>query len=200
MAISCLGFNTIALFSRQIFKIDDALVNASLIFWFCFVEMLCSVPGNSPKGDYQNIWLAGEHSEPIATIHTLAPLSVQAVFQFAPAPISSWFLCPRPPLLFSAPNQNCHAAQAKNMLKENTVRGRWWQLILDLQCNISVTDIASFVCMITMFTKVLFVQSWENVTTTFWGYNTLVVLFSIRAVSCAKFVRSLWRCLFLNII
>ena len=74
-----------------------------------------------------------------------APLSVQAVFQVAPAPISSWFLCPRPPLLFSAPNQNCHAAQAKNMLKENTVRGRWWQLILDLQCNISVTDIASFV-------------------------------------------------------
>ena len=152
MAISCLGFNTIALFSRQIFKIDDALVNASLIFWFCFVEMLCSVPRNSPKGDYQNIWLAGEHSEPIATIHTLAygltqksPPVRAGSFQVAPAPISSWFLCPRPPLLFSAPNQNCHAAQAKNMLKENTVRGRWWQLILDLQCNISVTDIASFV-------------------------------------------------------
>ena len=38
-----------------------------------------------------------------------------------PAPISSRFLCPRPPLLFSAPNQNRHATQAtsfhKNYLK-----------------------------------------------------------------------------------
>ena len=32
MAIFSLGFKTIALFSRQIFKIDDASVNASLIF------------------------------------------------------------------------------------------------------------------------------------------------------------------------
>ena len=31
----------------------------------------------------------------------------------APAPISSQFLCPRPPLLLSAPNQNRHATQAK---------------------------------------------------------------------------------------
>ena len=119
MAISCLGFNTIALFSRQIFKIDDAPVNASLIFWFCFAEMICSVPRNSPMGDYQNIWLTGEHSEPIGTIRTLAygptqksPPSVQAVFQVAPAPISSRFLCPRSPLLLSAPNQNRHATQA----------------------------------------------------------------------------------------
>ena len=119
MAISCLGFNTIALFSRQIFKIDDAPVNASLIFWFCFAEMICSVPRNSPMGDYQNIWLTGEHSEPIGTIRTLAygptqksPPSVQAVFQVAPAPISSRFLCPRPPLLLSSPNQNRHATQA----------------------------------------------------------------------------------------
>ena len=122
MAISCLGFNTIALFSRQIFKIDDAPVNASLIFWFCFAEMICSVPRNSPMGDYQNIWLTGEHSEPIGTIRTLAygptqksPPSVQAVFQVAPAPISSRFLCPRPPLLLSAPNQNRHATQAMDM-------------------------------------------------------------------------------------
>ena len=119
MAISCLGFNTIALFSRQIFKIDDAPVNASLIFWFCFAEMICSVPRNSPMGDYQNIWLTGEHSEPIGTIRTLAcgptqksPPSVQAVFQVASAPISSRFLCPRPPLLLSAPSQNRHATQA----------------------------------------------------------------------------------------
>ena len=113
------SFNTIALFSRQIFKIDDAPVNASLIFWFCFAEMICSVPRNSPMGDYQNIWLTGEHSEPIGTFRTLAygptqksPPSVQAVFQVAPAPFSSRFLCPRPPLLLSAPNQNRHATQA----------------------------------------------------------------------------------------
>ena len=121
MAISCLGFNTIALFSRQIFKIDDAPVNA-LIFWFCFTEMICSVSRNSPMGDYQNIWLTGEHSEPIGAIRTLAywptqkkkksPASVQAVFQVAPASISSWFLCPHPPLLLSAPNQNRHDTQA----------------------------------------------------------------------------------------
>ena len=33
-------------------------------------------------------------------------------FQVAPAPISSRFLCPRLPLLFSAPNQNRHPTQA----------------------------------------------------------------------------------------
>ena len=32
--------------------------------------------------------------------------------QVAPAPISSRFLCPRPPLLLSSPNQNRHATQA----------------------------------------------------------------------------------------
>ena len=32
--------------------------------------------------------------------------------QVAPAPISSRFLCPRPPLLLSVPNQNRHATQA----------------------------------------------------------------------------------------
>ena len=34
------------------------------------------------------------------------------IFQVASAPISSRFLCPRPPLLLSAPNQNRHATQA----------------------------------------------------------------------------------------
>ena len=32
--------------------------------------------------------------------------------EVAPAPISSWFLFPRPPLLLSVPNQNRHATQA----------------------------------------------------------------------------------------
>ena len=32
--------------------------------------------------------------------------------QVAPAPISSRFLCPRPPLSLSSPNQNRHATQA----------------------------------------------------------------------------------------
>ena len=41
-----------------------------------------------------------------------SPPSAQAVFQVAPAPISSRFLCPRRPLLLSAPNQNRHATQA----------------------------------------------------------------------------------------
>ena len=53
MAIFSLGFKTIALFSRQIFKIDDASVNASLIFFF-FAEMICSFPRDSPMGGYQN--------------------------------------------------------------------------------------------------------------------------------------------------
>ena len=46
-----------------------------------------------------------------------APPSVQAVFQVAPAPISSRFLCPRRPLLLSAPNQNRHATQANVRVK-----------------------------------------------------------------------------------
>ena len=132
MAISCLGFNTMTLFSRRIFKINDVPVNASLIFWFYFVGMICPVPRNSPMGDNQNIWLTGEHSEPIGTIRTLAygptqksPLAVQAVFQVAPAPISSRFLCPRPPLLFSAPNQNRHATQA---IDSQTSRRFAWAL------------------------------------------------------------------------
>ena len=37
-----------------------------------------------------------------------------------PAPISSRFLCPRPPLLLSAPNQNRHATQAIYMLSLST--------------------------------------------------------------------------------
>ena len=40
----------------------SAPVNVPLIFWFCFAEIvICSVRRNSPMGDYQNIWLTGEH-------------------------------------------------------------------------------------------------------------------------------------------
>ena len=38
--------------------------------------------------------------------------------QVAPAPISSRFLCPRPPLLLSSPNQNRHATQATSLLSK----------------------------------------------------------------------------------
>ena len=41
----------------------------------------------------------------------------------APAPISSRFLCPRPPLLLSSPNQNRHATQAR--LKFERIVGLW---------------------------------------------------------------------------
>ena len=40
--------NTIALFSGQIFKIDNTPVNASLIFWFCFGEKIVQSVGNLP--------------------------------------------------------------------------------------------------------------------------------------------------------
>ena len=106
-------------FPVKVFKIDDAPINASLIFWYCFAEMICSVSWNSPMRDNQNIWLTREHPEPIGTILTLAygptqksPPSLQAVFQVAPAPISSRFLYPPPPLLLGAPNQNRQATQA----------------------------------------------------------------------------------------
>ena len=40
----------------------SAPVTVPLIFWFCFAEIvICSVRRNSPMGDYQNIWLTGEH-------------------------------------------------------------------------------------------------------------------------------------------
>ena len=51
--LSCSGFNTIALFSRRIFKIVNVWVNGSLILWFCFAEKIFSVTWNSPIGDYQ---------------------------------------------------------------------------------------------------------------------------------------------------
>ena len=122
MAISCLGFNTIALFSRQIFKIDDAPVNASLIFWFCFAEMICSVTWNSPMGDYQtfdwraNILIQSERSVRRRTDRLKKGPRPCRRFFVVPAPISSRFLGSHPPsLLYSAPKQNRHATQATSL-------------------------------------------------------------------------------------
>ena len=78
--------------------------------------------------------MTGEHSEPIGTIRALvygptqkSPPSEQAVFHVASAPISS--RCPLPPLLLSAPNQNRHATQAKEIPnKRRDPRVRWMLL------------------------------------------------------------------------
>ena len=59
--------------------------------------------------------LRTNRNDPYAGLRTDSkkPPSLQAVFQVAPTPISSRFLCPRPPLLLSSLNQNRHATQAK---------------------------------------------------------------------------------------
>ena len=130
MAISCLGFNTIALFSRQIFKIDDTPVNASLIFLFCFAEMInLFSPSKLSHGRLPKYLIDGRtYSEPIRMIRTLAhrltqksPPSSQSLFQVAPAPISLRLLYPRPHLLLGAPNQNRHATQANLFHNKHTV-------------------------------------------------------------------------------
>ena len=115
--------------------------------------MICSVPRNSSMGDYQNIWLTGEHSEPIGTIRTLAygptqksPPSVQAVFQVAPAPIPSRFLCPRPPLLLSAPNQNRYATQATiDSTDARPEREHYWITLVQLSFALCKSVFKQFV-------------------------------------------------------
>ena len=52
--------------------------------------------------------------------------------QVAPAPISSRFLCPRPPLLLSAPNQNRHATQA--IIKRTPKKYLKWLFLLLPNC------------------------------------------------------------------
>ena len=47
----------------------------------------------------------------VASLRSMAILSNRAQ-ESRSAPISSRFLCPRPPLLVSAPNQNRHATEA----------------------------------------------------------------------------------------
>ena len=120
--ISSSGFNTVALFSRRIFEIDNAPVNAPLIFWFCFAEMICSVTWNSPMGNYQifdwraNILIQLERSVCSPTDRLKKGPHPCRRFFVAPAPNSSRFLCPRPPdhtpILLRAPNQNRRAMQA----------------------------------------------------------------------------------------
>ena len=69
-------------------------------------------------GRLPNIWLTGEHSDPIGMIHMQAyRLLKKATCPcrrcfVVPAPISSQFLCLHPPLLLCMPNQNHHAKQA----------------------------------------------------------------------------------------
>ena len=130
MAISCLGFNTIALFCHQIFKIDDAPVNASLIFWFCSAEMICSVPRNSPTGDYQNIWLTGEHSEPIGAIRTLAYWPTQKKKK-ALRPCRRFFklLPPQFPRGFSAPTRLYYLARPTKTAMLRRLGARWPNLV-----------------------------------------------------------------------
>jgi len=111
MAVSCSGFKTTALFSQRIFKSDNALVNISAIFLFCFDEKICSVSRNSPKylTDRRAFWT--NRNDPYGGIRTDSkkPPLCAGSFSVAPAPISSWFFSPRPPLLLS--NQNHHATQ-----------------------------------------------------------------------------------------
>ena len=115
MAISCSGFNTTALFFHRIFKIDNALVNASLIFFilFCGEDLFSQFS----HGRLPNIWLVGEHSDPNGTMcmQAFGPLKKATrpcrQFLIAPAPISSLFLCPHMPLftLHAQPKPWCHA-------------------------------------------------------------------------------------------
>ena len=57
----------------------------------------------NPKGRLRGGYTSGEAAKFARKIK---------IFQVALAPISSRFLCPRPPLLLNAPNQNRHATQA----------------------------------------------------------------------------------------
>ena len=136
MAISCSGFNTIALFSRRIIKIKNALVNASLVFWFCFAEMICSGTWQLSHGRLPNIWLTGEHSDPIGTIRTQA----YGLLKKGPRPCKRFLrlLPPQSPCGFSAlarlyylsaPNQNRHATQATDLGVRESLNGwKKWRI------------------------------------------------------------------------
>ena len=111
------------LYSVPVFpKIDNAPVKASLIFWFFLFSHLELSHGRLP-----NIWSTSEHSDPIGMICMQAYRLLKKAarpcrrFLVAPTSISSWFLCPRPPLLLCTPNQNRHATQATFRWKANYV-------------------------------------------------------------------------------
>ena len=130
MAISCSGFNTIALFSRRIIKIDNALVNASLVFWFCFAEMICSVTWNYPMGDKQIFdWRANILIQLERSVRTQAYGLLKKGprrwkrFLVASASIALRFLCPRPLYYLSAPNQNRHTTQATDLGARESLNG-----------------------------------------------------------------------------
>ena len=74
--------------------------------------------GRLPKYLIERRTFRTNRNDPYACVRTDSKKtpSVQAVFQVAPTPISSRFLCPSPPLLLSAPNQNRHATQAKSQI------------------------------------------------------------------------------------
>ena len=129
MAISCSGFNTIALFSRGIIEIDNALVNASLVFWFCFAEMICSVPWNSPIGDYQifdwraNILIQSERSVRRRTDYSKKAPVLGSGFSLLPPQSPCGFSALARFYYLSAPNQNRHATQATDLGREKVWMG-----------------------------------------------------------------------------
>ena len=129
MAISCSGFNTIALFSRGIIKIDNALVNASLVFWFCFAEMICSVTWNSSMGDYQifdwraNILLQSERSVRRRTDYSKKTPVLASGFSLLPPQSPCGFSALARFYYLSAPNQNRHATLATDLGARESLNG-----------------------------------------------------------------------------
>ena len=129
MAISCSGFNTIALFSRGIIEIDNALVNASLVFWFCFAEMICSVTWNSPIGDYQifdwraNILIQSERSVRRRTDYSKKAPVLGSGFSLLPPQSPCGFSALARFYYLSAPNQNRHATQATDLGERESLNG-----------------------------------------------------------------------------
>ena len=141
MAISCLGFNTIDLFSRQIFKIDDAPVNYPLLWYFdfvlrrWFVQSLETLPWEITKiFDWlANILNQSERSvrwrtDRLKKAHRPCRLFFKLLQRQYP---HGFGLSALPRLLLSAPNQNRHATQARNSLFHSLHRSRAHNFILD---------------------------------------------------------------------
>ena len=123
MAISCLGFKVLQ-YNCPVFpsNIHDRRRSGQRFFYtlilFCGDDLFSLSKlshGRLPEYLIDKRTFRTNRNDPYAGVRTDSKKtpSVQAVFQVASAPISSRFLCPRPPLLLSAPNQNRHATQAK---------------------------------------------------------------------------------------